>query len=280
MRAAIVALATLLAMSPLAPHMAPHMALAADIKMAVRTDASSIDPHYHVYSPNTAVYRHIFDTLTILDARGGLKPGLAVSWTPVGDDVWEFKLRQGVTFHDGGKFTAGDVAFSIARAPHVPNSPSSYSQYTKSVVSTQVVDDHTILIRTKGPAPILPVDMGSIAIVSRKAAEGKVTSDFNSGVAAIGTGPYRFVDWVAANHLTLVRNPSYWGGVEPWERVIRRPIANDGARVASMLSGDVDMVEGVPGVDRARLASTANLTLHECNSTRIVYLHMDSAREV
>ena len=258
----------------------PLPTFAADIKMAVRTDASSIDPHYHVYSPNTGVYRHIFDTLVIFDARGGLKPGLALSWKPVGEDAWEFKLRPGVVFHDGGKFTAEDVAFSIARAPNVPNSPSSYSQYTKSIAGTEVVDDHTILIRTKGPAPILPVDLGSIAIVSKKAVAGKATSDFNSGVAAIGTGPYRFVEWVAANQLTLARNPDYWGGAEPWERVVRRPIANDGARVASMLSGDVDMIEGVPGVDRARLAATSHLTLHECNSSRIVYLHMDSARDV
>src|SRR4051812_32661979 len=104
---------------------------AAEVKMAVRTDASSIDPHYHVYTPNSAVFRHIFDTLIISDARGQPMPGLALSWTPVADDVWIFKLRPGVTFHDGSPFTAGDVAFSLARAPTVPNSPSSYSQYTK-----------------------------------------------------------------------------------------------------------------------------------------------------
>jgi peptide/nickel transport system substrate-binding protein len=61
--------------------------------------------------------------------------------------------------------------------------------------------------------------------------------------------------------------------------VIRRPIPNDGARVAAILSGDVDMIEGVPGVDRAKLAANPKLTLHETDSTRIVYIHMDSARD-
>ena len=253
---------------------------AAEVKMAVRTDASSIDPHYHVYSPNTAVYRHIFDTLTKIDARGHLKPGLALTWTTVGEDVWEFKLRPNVLFHDGTPFIADDVAFSIARAPNVPNSPSSYAQYTKLVARTEIVDTLTLRIHTKGPAPTLPVDMGSIAIVSRRAAAGKSSSDFNSGLAAIGTGPYRFVEWIAASHLTLARNDKYWGGAEPWERVTRRPIANDGARVAAILSGDVDLMEGVPGIDRARLAATPALALHECDSSRIVYLHMDSARDV
>jgi peptide/nickel transport system substrate-binding protein len=77
----------------------------------------------------------------------------------------------------------------------------------------------------------------------------------------------------------LERNPAYWGGAEPWPRVIFRPIANDGARVAAMLSGDVDMIEGVPGVDRAKLAAAPNLALHETDAFRIIYLQMDSARD-
>ncbi len=259
--------------------LAPIATRAADVTMAVRTDASSIDPHYHVYSPNTAVYRHIFDTLTQLDARGGLRPGLALSWTAIADDVWEFRLRPNVTFHDGTPFTAEDVAFSIARAPNVPNSPSSYAQYTKTVARTEIVDPLTIHIHTKGPAPILPGDMGSIAIVSKHAAEGRTTADFNSGLAAIGTGPYRFVSWTPGNRLELTRNDTYWGGREPWEHVTRRPVSSDAARVAAILSGDVDLIEGVPAVDRARLVADPKLTLHEINSTRIIYLHMDSARD-
>jgi peptide/nickel transport system substrate-binding protein len=203
-----------------------------------------------------------------------------LSWTPESEDVWLFKLRPGVTFHDGSAFTADDVAYSIARAPNVPNSPSSYGQYTKLVAGTEVVDPLTIRIRTKGPAPTLPIDLASIAIVSRHVAEGKATSDFNNGTAAIGTGPYKFVEWVSGDHLLLARNPNYWGGAEPWEHVTRKAISNDGARVAALLSGDVDIIEGVPGVDRARLAAAPDLTLFECDAFRIIYIHLDSARDV
>ncbi len=258
----------------------PLAVQAADVKMAVRTDASSIDPHYHVYTPNSAVFHHVFDTLVMTGPRGELRPGLAVSWQTIADDIWEFKLRTAVTFHDGGAFTADDVAFSLARAPNVPNSPSSYAQYTKTIEKTEVVDPQTIRIYTKGPAPTLPVDLTQIAIVSRHAAEGKTTSDFNSGVAAIGTGPYRFVDWVSADRLTLAKNPSYWAGAEPWDRVIRRAIPGDAARVAALLAGDVDIIEGVPAVDRARVAALPAFSLFECDAFRIIYLHMDSARDV
>ena len=253
---------------------------AASVTMAVRTDASSIDPHYHVYTPNSAVARHIFDGLTAIDARGRVQPGLASSWQTIAEDVWEFKLRPGVLFHDGGKFTAADVVFTMNRAPNVPNSPSSYGQYTKTIAAVEAVDETTVRIRTKGPAPTLPVDLSQVAIISRAAAEGKTTPDFNNGTAAIGTGPYRFVEWIAGDHLTLVRNESYWKGAEPWARVIRRAIPNDGARVAALLAGDVDIIEGVPAADRPRLVGRADLALHECDATRIIYIHMDSARDV
>src|SRR5690348_3582914 len=117
-----------------------HAARATDVMMAVRTDAESIDPHFHVYTPNSAVARHIFDGLTQVNARSRIEPALATQWTPIGDDMWEFKLRPNVTFHDGGKFTAADVVFSLQRAPNVPNSPSSYSQYTKTITSVAAVD--------------------------------------------------------------------------------------------------------------------------------------------
>ena len=253
---------------------------AAEIRMAVRTDISSVDPHYHVYVPNRAASRQIFDALTRLGPRGEVTPGLAESWRLIEEDLWEFTLREGVTFHDGTKLTADDIAFTIARAPEVPNSPSSYRTFTKSIAAVEVTGPRTVRIRTKGPAPTLLIDLEAISILSRKLAEGKPTSDYNNGVAAIGTGPYRFVQWQAGNSLVLARNPGYWGGAEPWDRVTIRPISNDGARVAAILSGDVDMIEGVPGVDRAKLAAAPNLALHETDAFRIIYLQMDSARDV
>lgn len=251
---------------------------AADVRIGVRTDVSSIDPHFHAYIPNRAISRHIFDSLTAVSPTGEIRPGLASSWKIVQDDVWEFTLRD-AAFHDGTQVTAEDVAFTFLRAPDVPNSPSSYRTFMKSIAAVEVIDPKTVRIRTKGPAPTLLIDIESIAILSKAAAEGKATSDFNSGKAAIGTGPYRFIEWQAGNRLILERNPAYWGPKEPWDRVTFRPISNDGARVAAMLSGDVDMIEGVPGVDRAKLAATPNLAIHEADAFRIIYLQMDSARD-
>ena len=92
-----------------------------------KLEPSSIDPHYHNLGPNNAIARHIFDLLVDSDENQQLRPGLAVSWKALNDTTWEFKLRQGVTFHDGTPFTADDVLFTFERAPNVEASPSSFA---------------------------------------------------------------------------------------------------------------------------------------------------------
>jgi peptide/nickel transport system substrate-binding protein len=255
-------------------------AIAADLTMAVRTEASSIDPHFHVYIPNAATAKHMFDALISAGPRGEALPGLSDRWKVVADDVWEFHLRQGVHFHDGAPFTADDVIFTLARAPVVPNSPSSYAQYTKLIASVEIADPQTIRIRTKGPAPGLLSDLEQISIIARHAAEGRSTADFNSGKAAIGTGPYKFVSWQPGDRLRMAANSDYWGGAQPWANLTIRPIPNDGARVAAMLAGDVDLIEGVPASDRARLLADPKLALWETDAFRIIYIVMDSARDI
>ena len=117
-----------------------------------------------------------------------------MSWKPINDTTWEFKLRQGVKFHDGKPFTADDVIFTMQRAPNVPNSPSSYSTYVKGKTFVKV-DDFTIQIKTAKPFPLMANDMSTVPIISKAAATNATTADFNSGKAAIGTGPYKFVEY-------------------------------------------------------------------------------------
>lgn len=254
-------------------------AQARDVTLGIRTDTTSIDPQFHVVASNVMVAHYAFDQLILQDEKQRLVPGLAVSWQAVGPTTWEFRLRPGVRFHDGTPFTADDVAFSLARAPLVPNSPTSFAIYTKSIAHVDVVDPLTIRIETKSPAPLLPYDMSAISILSRHAAEGKSTNDFNSGAAAIGTGPYRFVRWIPGNRIEYVANPDYWGGKQPWDHVTLKPIANDGAREAALLSGDIDLMEGVPVTDVNRLRRDPAVSIFQCDSNRVIYIQMDTARD-
>jgi peptide/nickel transport system substrate-binding protein len=252
---------------------------AQSITIGLGADVTSIDPHFHLLTPNANVAEHVFDTLILKDERQRLKPGLALAWTPVDATTWEFKLRPGVKFHDGSSFTAEDVVFSMERPATIKNSPGPYTIYTRAIAGMTVIDPLTLRIKTATAYPLLPVEMGAIAIVSKKSAGGANPEDFNSGKATIGTGPFKFVRWSKGDRIELVRNTDYWGGAVPWEKVILRVVPNDPARVAALLSGDVQAIENVPTADHLKIAANPNLITHRVVSNRLIYLHIDSNRD-
>ncbi len=251
---------------------------AKELKVGLANEPTAIDPHYHNLTPNNALTASIFDALILQDDRQRLLPGLATSWKALDATTWEFKLRQGVKWHDGKPFTADDVLFSFARAPEVPNSPSSFATFTKGKTLTKI-DDFTIRIVTSKPHPLTPNDVSQLKIISRAAAEGASTADFNSGKAAIGTGPFKFVEWVPNDRLILERNENYWGDKPEWSRVVIKPIKSGPARVAALLAGDVDFIDKVPTPDIERLKTDPNLSLSQGTSNRVIYLHLDQFRE-
>jgi peptide/nickel transport system substrate-binding protein len=227
---------------------------AKDLRMALASEPSSMDPHFHNLTPNNALTAHVFDRLVHFDANQKLIPGLAESWKTIDDKTWEFKLRTGVTWHDGSPFTADDVIATMERAPNVENSPASFGIYIKGKTFTKV-DDHTIRITTTAPYPLMPNDLATVAIISRKYGATGKTDDYNTGKAAIGTGPFKFAEFVKADRYVLVRNDAYWGPKPVWTKLIVKPIKAGPARVAALLAGDVDVIEEVPTTDIARLKS-------------------------
>jgi peptide/nickel transport system substrate-binding protein len=254
-------------------------ATAADLSIAVGADVTSIDPHYHNLTPNNNIAEHIFETLVTKDPKSLLKPALAVSWKAIDDLTWEFKLRKGVKFHDGSDFTAADVVASIERVPRVPNSPSPFTAYTKQIKEMVVVDPYTIRFKTATPYPLMPSDMTQVAIIAKAAAKAS-TDEFNSGKAAIGTGPYRLVRYTKGDRIELSRNDTWWGGKTPWEKVTLRILPQDASRVAALLSGDVKVIEGVPPADVANLRREKGVNVYRTVADRLIYLHLDSNRDV
>src|SRR5262249_41212107 len=118
----------------------------------------------------------------------------------------------------------------------------------------------------------------SIFIVPR-ALEAASTGDFNAGRAAIGTGPFRFVEYVPGDRIVLQRNDTYWGPRAHWQRVTLKLITNDAARVAALLAGDIQFIENVPPDAIPRVRSNPNLGMAQAVSNRLVYLHLDTFRD-
>ncbi len=253
-------------------------ALAANLTIGLGTDVTSIDPHYHNLTPNNNVASHLYGYLVERDEKSRPVPGLATEWKAIDPLTWEFRLRRGVKFHDGSEFTAADVVASIERVPKVPKSPSPFTAYTKQIVKIDVVDPYTLRFRTAVPYPLMPSDMTQVAIVSKAHANAS-TEDFNSGKAAVGTGPYKLARYAKGERVELVRNDAWWGGRTPWEKVTLRILPQDAPRVAALLSGDVQVIENVPTADVARLRGNKQLAIYKAVSDRLIYLHLDSDRD-
>jgi peptide/nickel transport system substrate-binding protein len=251
---------------------------AQDLRIGLASEPTAMDPHYHNLSPNNSLLSHIFDSLVEQDERQRLVPGLAESWKAIDATTWEFKLRRNVRFHDGTPFTADDVIFSFERAPNVEGSPSSFGIYARGKTFTKV-DDHTLHVKTAAPYPLMPNDVSQVFIISRKHGQGAKTPDYNSGKAAIGTGPYKFGEYTPGNRIVMQRNDQFWGDKPAWQRVTFRGIKSDPSRVAALLAGDVDLIDEVPATDMERLKKDQKLTIAQVVSNRIIYLHLDHWRD-
>ena len=268
---------------------------AEDLTIALAAEPSSMDPHFHNLGPNNAMRSHIFESLVWQDAQQLLEPQLAESWRAVDDTTWQFKLRQGVKFHDGTDFDAKDVIYSVCRIPLVADSPSSFAIYTKAIAAMEAPDPHTLIVRTDTPYPLLPTEVSNWAVLSaesngvqgdlsfaRDGCEGlgepPTTAQFNSGEAAIGTGPYKFVSFTPGDRIVLARNDAYWGEKADWDKVTFRPITSDGPRVAALLAGDVDFIEKPPIQDIERIKRDGFGVAEEL-SNRVIYLHFDHVGE-
>ncbi len=252
--------------------------MAKDLRVALAAEPSAMDPHFHNLTPNNALGLHVFDRLIHFDAEQKPVAGLAESWKTIDDKTWELKLRKGVVWHDGAPFTADDVIFTMERAPNVENSPGSFNIYVKGKTFTKV-DDHTVRVTTAEPYPLMPNDLTTIAIISRKHGTGAKTEDYNSGKATIGTGPYKLKEFIKGDRYAFERNEAYWGTKPVWTNVLVRPIKAGPARVAALLAGDVDVIEEVPTTDIAKLKTDARVVLAQGLSNRVIYFHMDHARD-
>ncbi|MBL8699224.1 MAG: ABC transporter substrate-binding protein [Alphaproteobacteria bacterium] len=253
---------------------------AQDLRVGVEAGPTSNDPHYHSLITNIAFSRHIFEPLVVQDAQQNLVPGLATSWKAIEPTVWEIKLRPGVTWHDGAPFTADDVKFTLGRAGNVPNSPSSFSVYTRPVREVEVVDPLTVRLHTHAPTPLMPNYLSLVMTVSRRHGEGATTADYNSGKAMIGTGPFRYAGWEPNQSLVVQRNDAYWGPKPAFARVNYKAIPVAATRVAALRAGDVDLIEIVPPDEMTKLKQeTARFATAESISNRLIFLLVDADRE-
>jgi peptide/nickel transport system substrate-binding protein len=217
---------------------------------------------------NTA--RGIFDSLVWLDDQGEVQPALAESWE-VSDDglTYTFNLRQGVTFHNGEPFNADSVVFSWNR---YKNKELQWNERWNEANSVEKVDDYTVKISTTEPKPLLLRTIAqNWAMIPPKYFEE--VGDVQFGTNPVGTGPFKFVEWVQGDHVTLEANPDYWReGFPKIKTVIFRPIPESSTRVAAIQTGEVDIVGRLSAEEAASLEGLQGISVLKYPVARVYYV--------
>lgn len=243
-----------------------------EIKIALNGEPNTLDPVFAAGRLSQAFLSNIYDSLTSHTAEGALEPSLAVSWESIDPNTWQFVLRQGVTFHNGEPFNAASVKASIDRIFDPANSSPMIGRIG-DISEVEIVDDYTVNIRTNAPDVLLPVRLselyGSMVPANYTAEVG------NDGFAAapVGTGPFKFVEWIPNERLVLEANPDYWRGAPEVDRIVIYPITEDATRMAALQTGEIDIASNVPPFQIPELES-GGLQVETVPSTRFYFLVM------
>ncbi len=258
---------------------APVAAQPTQITIVQPAEATTMDPGRSTQVLTVNYFYNLYDSLTRWDAALQLQPGLATSWRAVNDTTWEFTLRPGVKFHDGSPLTAEDVRATIERNL-VPGKTVVTAGFT-TIESVQAATPKLVRVVTRKPDPLLPVrlaQMGSQILPAR------LTTDEGAKELArrpIGSGAYRFVEWVKDERLIMEANRDWWG----WEgrapaiaRVLWRAIPDDFPRLVALEKGDADIVTSVPPDRIKSIAEGRNTRVVSVPSTRTVEFNINSTQ--
>jgi peptide/nickel transport system substrate-binding protein len=207
-----------------------------------------LDPQTHVGTIAESQLRHMYEPLVAMDRDlKTVKPLLATEWKRLDDLTVQFKLRQGVKYHNGEDFDAEAVKFSIMRPLDPANNADARTSY--SIISgVDVIDKYTVNIKTSKPDPVLMTRLSGFSMtqVAPKWAAANGIKGFGDGKESVGTGPYKLTQWTRGQDLVMEANPTYWGGAPPIKKVRIKTIPELGTRSAAVRSGEVHIAKDMP----------------------------------
>ena len=211
------------------------------ITVAVNAEPSVLDPPNQQSGTAGMVNVQIYEGLVRLDNETGeIVPCLAESWEQIDDYTIRFHLRDDVYFHDGSKLTAEDVKFTFDRGAVAPMKAMIFEPFDTS--KTKIIDENTIELGTKEVFPpfLTYLTNNATLIVSKSAVEA-AGSDEVFGRNPVGTGAYKFVEWIAGDRIVLERNEEYWGELPEFKNLVIRTITDDTTRAMALENGEIDI---------------------------------------
>ena len=260
----------------------------AKVTVAIDTDPVTMDPANHRASKTEMVLRNMFDGLVVRDPDMNIRPELAESWKVIDDKTMEFKLRKGVTFHNGEKFDAEDVKFTIERIVkdgQISGKTSPRKGLMGTVTSVTIVDPYTVRINMSEPWPILLAMLPAQQIVPKDYIE-KNGSDYFAQ-HPVGTGPFKFVEWRKGEMVVMERYEKYYGGspeippvqVAPLKTVIFKVIPEVSSRVSSLLANEAQIISTVPPHMVKQLKADPRVDALMCDGARSYFAEMNVTKK-
>ncbi|MDW4497170.1 ABC transporter substrate-binding protein [Sulfitobacter sp. D35] len=242
------------------------------VTIGLTADPSHLYPLAGEELSSNIMYYHLYDPLVKRSADLSFGPGLAESWETVDETTWRFKLREGVTFHNGNDFTAADVVYTIKKARE-----SIRPDLVANIAEATAIDDTTVEIKTPKPYAVLANDLAELLILDEEYTEA--TGDEQMDLQPMGTGPYKLGEWIKEEKLVLEAFDDYWAGAPEIKTVTFRPITNPATRTAALLTGEVDVIQDLAVRDVDRVKSEEGFEVITRPSLLNVVLAMDTREQ-
>jgi peptide/nickel transport system substrate-binding protein len=247
----------------------------------------TLDPADHRSRQSETVIRNMFDGLVTRDTRSGVHLELVEEATLVDPTTWEFKLRQGVKFHDGSEMTADDVVFTFHRIIQENQNeyPEPHTSPRKGLIapleSVEKVDDYTVRFNLSAPWPPARQLFVHQQVVPQAYIESVGTEGFVA--QPVGTGPFKFVEGKLDDQIVMERFDDYYGGAPDLppvgpacvSRAIFRVIPEASTRVAALLAGEVDIIQTVPPELVETLQQTPGIVVKTAPGTQPKWMELN-----
>jgi peptide/nickel transport system substrate-binding protein len=247
------------------------------LTIGMPTDMVSLDIHNHNTILTEAVHINMFNYLFKRNSELEIKPDLVESYKVIDDTTWEFKLKKGVTFHNGDPFTSTDVKYTLERV--AKDKALKENPNYKQIKEVKIIDDLNFQILTDGPQPALLNRLSRIGSgMLPKAYIDKNGFDYFLA-NPVGTGPFKFAEWVRDDRVVMDAYDKYFEGrVKDWDRVVFRKIPEDSSRVNELLAGGVDIVTNVPSNLVNVVNAQDSVTAMKATSNRVGLLAVRSTK--
>jgi len=246
------------------------------LRVATGEDFDSIDPHRGQGLTHTTWLPLVYETLVWLDGAGTPVPGIAASWE-ISDDgrVYEFSLREDVTWHNGRPLTADDIVFNLERIAD-PDTGAALAGPFGNIAEAEVLDSSTLRLTLAEPNSALLANLAFQGRAGLIAPEG--VGEDNDIVEHIGTGPFVFQDYRVGDRYVVEAYPDYWGEVPAIDGVEVRIVPDASTRLAGVREGELDFAWAPPVAQGLTAEEAGEVIMQQIPENRANYLSINTQR--